>query len=98
MDHTVALDDMRRYYESGATRSYAFRKTQLLKLKAAIEKYEQEIYEALYRDLHKSPEECWITENGFLLAEIRAALKHLRGWMEPQHVSTNLLNFPSKSS
>jgi aldehyde dehydrogenase (NAD+) len=97
MDHTVALDNMRMYYESGATKSYAFRKTQLLKLKAAVEKYEQEIYEALYRDLHKSPEECWITENGFLLAEIRSALKHLKAWMEPQRVATNLLNFPSKS-
>lgn len=97
MSNTVALDRMRAYFESGATRTYAFRKAQLLKLKATVEKYEAEIFEALYADLHKSPEDCWIAENGFFLSELKAAIRNLKDWMQPQSAGTNLLNFPSKS-
>lgn len=88
---------MRSYYNSGATKSYAFRKEQLIKLRDAIKKYERQFHEALYTDLKKSPEECWVTETGFLLSEINAALKNLKGWMQPDLVATNLLNVPSKS-
>ena len=97
MDTTAALEAMREYYYSGATRSYAFRKEQLLKLKACVIKYEKEIFEALHIDLRKSPEECWITENGFLLSELKSSIRNLKERMEPQSVGTNLLNFPSKS-
>ena len=88
---------MRRYFETGITKSYAFRKQQLVKLKDAIHKYEQPLHEALYADLKKSPEECWVTETGFLVAEINNALKNLKRWMQPKTASTNLLNLPSKS-
>ncbi len=85
------------YFKTGITRSYAFRKEQLLKLKAAVLKYEKELYEALYTDLKKSPEESWVTEIGFLIAEINHTLKHLRQWMKREKVPTNLLNLPSRS-
>ena len=88
---------MRSYYNSGATKSYAFRKEQLIKLKGALKKYEKQFHEALYTDLKKSPEECWVTETGFLLSEINATLKNLKEWMQPDLVATNLLNVPSKS-
>ncbi len=91
------LTALRNFYDSGATRPFEFRKQQLQRLKSVIEKYETEIYQALYIDLHKSPEECWVTENGFLIAEINSALKHMKGWMEPESRPTNLLNLPSKS-
>ena len=88
---------MRQYFETGITKPYAFRKAQLNKLKATVLKYEQAINDALYKDLKRSPEETWITETGFLLAEISYALKHLKSWMKPETVGTNLLNIPSKS-
>ena len=91
------LIQMRRYFESGVTKPYAFRKEQLKKLQVAVKKYEGELHEALYQDLKKSPEECWVTETGFLLSEISYTLKHLKSWMQPEFVSTNLLNMPSKS-
>jgi len=91
------LMQMRSYYNSGATKSYAFRKEQLIKLKGALKKYEKQFHEALYTDLKKSPEECWVTETGFLLSEINATLKNLKEWMQPDLVATNLLNVPSKS-
>jgi aldehyde dehydrogenase (NAD+) len=91
------LQDMRLFHESGATQSYAFRKKQLQALKQVTEKYEQEIYQALYTDLKKSPEECWVSENGMLFSEINYAIQHLQDWMKPTKVKTNLLNFPSRS-
>ena len=91
------LTQMRSYFNSGSTKPYTFRKEQLQKLRDAVKKYESEIHDALYTDLKKSPEECWITETGFLLSEIKNTLKHLKDWMQPERVSTNLQNLPSKS-
>lgn len=91
------LQQMRLYYESGVTKPYAFRRQQLLKLKNAVARYEAEIYEALHADLHKSKEECWVTENGFFLTELKDTIANLKNWMEPAAVPTNLLNLPSQS-
>lgn len=91
------LENMRSYYNSGETRSYNFRKEQLIKLKDAILKYETELHDALYADLKKSPEESWVTETGFLVAEINTTLKNLKSWMQPEKVGTNLVNMPSSS-
>lgn len=88
---------MRSFWQSGATREAAFRKQQLLALKNALIQYEEKIYEALYADLKKEREECWVTENGFVLAELNHALRNLERWMETEPVSTNLVNFPSAS-
>ena len=91
------LHHMREYFNSGATRSYAFRKKQLEVLKQAVQDHEEEIYAALFADLKKSKEECWVTENGFFMAEMSAMLDGLKSWMEPESVSTNMLNLPSSS-
>ena len=91
------LIQMRNYFNSGITKPFSFRKEQLIKLKAAVKKYEDQLHQALYADLKKSPEECWVTETGFLLSEITHTLKNLKNWMDPESVSTNLLNMPSKS-
>jgi aldehyde dehydrogenase (NAD+) len=91
------LGKLREYYKQGATRPYAFRKEQLKKLKETVLRHEEELYAALYADLKKSKEESWVTEIGFLVSEINAAIKHLHHWMKPEKVKTNLLNLPSSS-
>ena len=97
MDTSVLTTQMREYFETGVTKNYNFRLEQLQKLKACVQKYEIEIFDALHKDLHKSKEESWITENGFFLSEIGIAIKKLKGWMNPEKVGTNLLNIPSSS-
>lgn len=92
-----SLEAMRSYFSSGATQSFRFRKEQLQQLKASILKHEQDLYDALYADLKKSPEESWVTETGLVISELNAAIKHLRDWMEPERAGTNLLNLPSRS-
>ena len=88
---------MRRFFDSGSTRSYQFRKEQLQKLKRVILEHEEGIYEALHQDLKKSREESWVTEVGFVVAEINHAIRRLRQWMAPERAGTNLVNFPSSS-
>jgi aldehyde dehydrogenase (NAD+) len=80
---TGALLNIRRYYDTGATRLYSFRQRQLLTFKQTILKYETEINQALYEDLKKTPEEVWTTETGLLLQDISHILKHLKQWMQP---------------
>jgi aldehyde dehydrogenase (NAD+) len=88
---------LRYYFETGATQSYEFRKQKLQALREAILQREAEIMQALKDDLNKSAEESWVTEIGFVLAEIRHTTKHLKQWMKPEKVATNLLNLPGKS-
>jgi aldehyde dehydrogenase (NAD+) len=94
IDH---LQELQKFFAGHQTLSYDFRRQQLINLRTAILRHEKELHEALYADLRKSPEESWVTETGFLIAEINHSLKHLRSWMKPQKVPTNLLNFPGKS-
>jgi aldehyde dehydrogenase (NAD+) len=97
MNDPHGLQQLRAYYRSGATKSYAYRKEQLQKLKKSVLAHEEALYTALYEDLKKSKEESWVTEIGFLVSEINAALKQLHHWMAPEKVKTNLLNLPSSS-
>lgn len=94
---TEELHSMRAFFERGVTHSYAFRKENLQKLVQAIRQYEKPLQEALYSDLGKSAEESWVTETGCVLAEARYILNHLKAWMQPEKVTSGLINFPSSS-
>lgn len=91
------LNALQQFFNTNATTSYQFRRNSLLKLKATLLKYEQEIYAALYTDLKKSKEDAYVTELGLVLSEISHTLKHLKKWMAPKRVGTNLLNLPGSS-
>ena len=91
------MQKMQDYFATRATYDYDFRKQQLIKLKESLQVHEKEIYEALYTDLKKGPEESWVTEIGIIITEINYALRKLKTWMRPKRVKTNLLNFPSRS-
>lgn len=83
----------RDYFNSGATRSYDFRIKALEKLKNAIEKNENKIFEAMKTDLGKSAYESYETEIALVLGEIKFAMKHLAEWMRPKHVLTPIVDF-----
>jgi aldehyde dehydrogenase (NAD+) len=92
-----SLQALRKNFSSGITRDQRFRKEQLKKLKGSILKHEKDLYDALYADLKKSPEESWVTEIGLVISELNVATRNLHIWMQPEHVETNLLNLPSRS-
>ena len=85
------------YFKTHQTNSIAFRKTQLQKLKKAIKKYEKQITDALWKDLHKSYEESYLTEIGIVLSEIDFHLKQISKWSKVKSVSSPLMLFPSAS-
>lgn len=88
---------LKSFYESGKTRDIAFRIEQLKKLKAGIKKFEPEITEALWEDLHKSKEETYLTEIAIVLKEIDFHLDCLKSWVKPKKVSTPIYLKPSSS-
>ncbi|QTD42505.1 aldehyde dehydrogenase [Sporosarcina sp. Te-1] len=85
------------FYFSRATRSAAFRKDMLDRLRGAIKRYESDILNALWKDLHKSPFEAYMTEVGFILDSISHVMKNLDDWLEMEHVKTPLHLQPAQS-
>lgn len=69
----------------------------LKKLKDVIENYEDEIYDALKKDLDKDYGESYLTEVQIVLNEIKFTVKNLKKWMRPKRVRATLGNFPSKN-
>lgn len=97
MDIEKAVMRQRRFFDSGRTKEYAFRRIALLKLQASIKRYEKELMKALQKDLRKSATESYMTEIGMTLSELSYNIRHLRHWMGPAAVPTPLLAFPAKS-
>ena len=87
----------RSYFRSHATLSLDFRREMLQRLKASILRFEKELCDALYLDLHKSYEEAYMTEISIVLGEIDNFLENLRRWAAPSKKSTPLKMFPSRS-
>lgn len=91
------VEQQRVFFRSQATRSYEFRREQLLKLKSVLKANESEILHALKVDLNKSETEAYASEFGFVLHEIDHALKNLKKWMRPKCVGSTLLLWPSRA-
>jgi acyl-CoA reductase-like NAD-dependent aldehyde dehydrogenase len=97
MDWAAVLEAQRRYFRSGATLSFDFRRGQLEKLGRLLRENQSRINEALAADLGKSPFEAYASEIGFLSSEVGFALKHLASWMRPERVPSPITLFPAKS-
>ena len=93
----TSLEALRQYFQSGATQPFTFRLLQLKRLKQLVLDNEQALYKALHADLKKTDEDAWATEVGFFLSELNYTIEHLKGWMQPKSVPTNLVNMPSSS-
>jgi len=87
----------RDYFNSGATRTLAFRQKQLQSLLHALEREEAILMQALGQDLGKPPLEAYASEVGFVRTEIRHTLKRLKKWMRPKKVATPILHWPARS-
>ena len=93
----TSIETLRQYFQSGATQPFEFRLLQLKRLKQLVLDNEHALYKALYADLKKTDEDAWATEIGFFLSELNYTIEHLKGWMQPKSVPTNLVNMPSSS-
>lgn len=91
------IASQRVFFASHQTQSIDFRIKNLQKLKAIILRYETKIAEALWKDLHKSAEEAYLTEISIVLQEIDNHIKNLNSWAKPKRVPTPLHVLPSQS-
>lgn len=87
----------RNYFRTGATLPVGTRLKALLKLKACILKYEDEIHAALKADLGKSGFESYMCETGMTLSEISYMTKHIFSLAKEKRVKTPLAQFHSRS-
>ena len=92
-----AIKRHRTYFNTGKTLDVGFRKNSLKKLKAALFRYENKLYDAFWEDLHKSKFEAFGTEIGMVSKEIGLHLKNLTKWAKPRSILTDMLNFYSTS-
>ena len=85
------------FYRSGATLDLKFRKEMLRKMRSGLKKWEHALLEALWKDLHKSTEEAYMTEIGLVYGELDDAIKHLGRWARRRRICSPVTVMPSKS-
>lgn len=87
----------RIFFQTHQTKDLEFRIAQLKKLLKAIKSSEEEITRALFKDLHKSREEAYLTEISIVTQEIDLHIKKLQSWARPKKVSVPLHLKPSRA-
>ncbi len=87
----------RTYFQSGATLDVDKRIEALSRLKSCIEKYEDQIEEALHKDLGKSAYEGYMCETGLVLTELSYMIKHVSAYAKDKSVHTPLSLFNASS-
>lgn len=96
-DAQAAVDEMREFFQTGATMPLHYRRGILVKLRSYLKKHEKEALQALTDDLGKCSFEGYATELGIVYDEIRFCLSKMYGWAKPKRVPTPLAHFPSSS-
>ncbi|KAG2711471.1 hypothetical protein I3843_04G072100 [Carya illinoinensis] len=93
----LLVKEVRKSFNSGKTRSYEWRVSQLKSIEKMVEEKEMEITEALYKDLSKPAFEAFISEISQVKSSCKLALKELSSWMIPEKVKTSLTTYPSSA-
>lgn len=91
------VETQKEYFASGATRNIKNRKVLLKKLKQEIIANEEELFQALKKDLGKSASESYMCEVGLVLSELSYVIKHINKFCKKRRVKTPLSQFHSKS-
>nr|KJB75338.1 hypothetical protein B456_012G037500 [Gossypium raimondii] len=93
----VLVNELRKTFNSGKTKSYEWRISQLESISKMIDEKEKEIVEALRKDLSKPELEAFLSEILMARSSCKLALKELKQWMMPQKVETSLATYPSSA-
>ncbi|MGL5351935.1 MAG: aldehyde dehydrogenase [Clostridium sp.] len=93
----VIFESQKKFFETGKTKNIDFRISNLKKLKMLIKENEENIIEALKKDLGKSPFETYATEIGMVYDEINMQLKNIKNWSRRESKKSSIVHFPAKS-
>lgn len=91
------IESQRAFFSTNKTKDITFRLEQLRKLRKAILLNQKKLKDALWEDLHKSPEEAYLTEISIVVREIDNHIRYLKQWAKPKRVSTPIHLWPSSS-
>lgn len=84
--------DLRASFDQGISQPIGFRRLQLEKLADFLNRFEQDICQALQDDLGKPKLEAMMTEVLQVRQEIATHLAHLEEWTAPQSVARTVVN------
>ncbi|KAI6172866.1 Pyruvate carboxylase [Aphelenchoides besseyi] len=84
MFYSKLVHRQREFFASGATRSYDFRRSQLILLRELVNQNKDNIAAAIFKDLRRPYQIALITEGDGTLEEIDYAIENLRNWMQPE--------------
>ena len=96
MDYSKLIKSQRKLFDSQITKSVKYRVESLKKLLFTINKYENEIFESLKKDLNKSGYESYLTEIFIIKQEIKTMISNSGKWSKIKKISPSIINFPSK--
>ncbi|KAI4337834.1 hypothetical protein L6164_016203 [Bauhinia variegata] len=96
-DASALAKELRVGFDSGKTRSYQWRASQIEALIKLTQNHEEEIVRALYSDLSKPHTEAFVHEIGMLKNSCKVVLKELKHWMKPEKAKTSITTFPSSA-
>ncbi|WP_343342714.1 aldehyde dehydrogenase [Terrisporobacter petrolearius] len=91
------LEGQRNYLSNLGTIDVDKRINNLKKLKKVIKKYEDEIIDALNKDLGKHIFEAYSNEVGFVYGSIDFVIKNLKNWTKVKKVKNDAAQLPGKS-
>ena len=91
------FNNSKAFFNTHKKKNLKFRKQQLKLLSKNIKNHENELLDALYKDLGKSKVEAYATEIGMLLKSIKLMRKELKNWSKTKQTDTPLYLFPTKS-
>ena len=84
------VEKQRKFFATGKTKDINFRIEALKKLKMAIKLYEDKLYEAVWKDLHKNKAQFYMTELGQIYEELNLHIKKVKKWAKPEKVSSGI--------
>ncbi|XP_004503900.1 aldehyde dehydrogenase family 3 member H1-like isoform X2 [Cicer arietinum] len=93
----LLVRELRNNFDTGKTKSYEWRISQLKAIAKMLEEKEKEIVDALNKDISKPPLEAFITEIFQAKSSCNEALQELKHWMKPEKVSTSITAYPSSA-
>ena len=90
------VERQRRFFASGQTLDIDWRIEQLIKLRAAMVRYEPELLDALRQDLGRSEAEAYFCDVGTVILEVNEILRGIKRWARPETHFSGLTCFPSR--
>jgi len=97
IDAAATAKALRATFDSGRTRSLAWRQAQLEGLRRMMVEAEDDLIEALRRDLGRPRMEAFAADIGHTKGELRHMVKRLPTWLEPTRVKAGPLAAPAKA-